>query len=121
MNERLDLKAQNDNRIMTVLRLTEVSHEICVTNRGHLRLTLAKDGVGKDYRFVLDAVPVEAKQNKELLDLFIDVICPQDYGLLVNRVIEDATQRFEELDDKVETLMVLRTPVPEQPVSSTGI
>lgn len=114
MNERLDLKAQNDNRIMTVLRLNSVSHEIAVTDRGHLRLTLNKGDAGKDYKFVLDAVPVDPKVNKELLELFIDIICPVDVEAQVldldtaiqnlNENIMDCGSHCNNVEKRVDTL-----------------
>jgi len=72
--DKLNQKALNDNRIMTVLRVKHISHDICQTSMGVLRLRLNKDETGKDYRFVLDSVPVSDENNKDLLELFADII-----------------------------------------------
>lgn len=71
---KLSLKSKIDNKVMTDLKLNEIRHVIAHTDKGDLCLMLRKDGAAKDYRFVLDAVPMSDEQNKELLDLFNGVL-----------------------------------------------
>lgn len=72
--ESLTQKAQRDNQLMKLLRVSEIRHIVCHTDKGDFCLMLTKDGVAKDYRFVLDAVPVEPKLNKELITMFDGVL-----------------------------------------------
>lgn len=66
--------SQKDNLIMRALKLSEISHTIAKTNKGDLNLKLTYEGTENDYKFVLDAVPLEEKSNKELLSLFEGVL-----------------------------------------------
>lgn len=66
----LSQMADRDNLIMKALKVSEVSSIIAKTNKGELTLRLKYEGTGNDYRFTLDAVPLEDKENKELLKLF---------------------------------------------------
>lgn len=68
--ESLKLKAERDNQLMKLLKVNEIRHVICHTDKGDFCLALSKGGIDKDYKFVLDAVPVEPKLNKELLGIF---------------------------------------------------
>ncbi len=72
--ESLTDKAIRDNRLMKMLRVGEIKHIVCHTDKGDFCLSLKKDGNAKDYRFVLDAVPVEPKENKELLTMFNNIL-----------------------------------------------
>lgn len=66
----LEQKAKNDNKIMKILKVSELSHVLAKTNRGELVLRLRLNGTAKDYRFVMDAVPVSDEQNAELIRIF---------------------------------------------------
>ena len=70
--ESLKLKAERDNQLMKLLKVSEIRHIICHTDKGDFALMLTRDS--KDYHFVLDAVPVDPKLNKELLKLFKGVL-----------------------------------------------
>lgn len=72
--ESLTLKAIRDNQLMKLLKTTEIRHVICHTDKGDFCLGLKKDGTDKDYTFILDAVPVEPKLNRELLEIFDGVL-----------------------------------------------
>lgn len=72
--ETLTKKAKTDNLVMTHLKLGEIRHIICHTDKGDLCLMLRKGGTGRDYKFVLDAVPVDEEKNKELMNLFNGVL-----------------------------------------------
>ncbi len=64
-----DLKAKRDNKLMSVLKVNEISHIVASTDKGNLVVRLRKGEKGKDYRFVLDAVPFDDKVNKEIMAL----------------------------------------------------
>lgn len=66
--------AKQDNLAMKVLKVNELRHIICTTDKGDLSMMLRKGGGENDYRFILDAVPCEDKQNKELLQLFNGIL-----------------------------------------------
>lgn len=68
--ESLKDKAKKDNELMKLLKVGEIRHIVCHTDKGDFSLALTKDGSHKDYRFILDAVPVENKLNKQLLEIF---------------------------------------------------
>ncbi len=72
--ETLIEKSKRDNQLMKLLRVGEIRHVVCHTDKGDFCLMLPKGGLAKDYRFVLDAVPVEAKLNKELLTIFNGIL-----------------------------------------------
>jgi len=72
--ESLKDMAKRDNELMTILKVNEIRHVVCGTDKGVFSMTLRKDGTAKDYVFVLDAVPVEPKQNKQLLSLFDGIL-----------------------------------------------
>lgn len=71
---KMETMALRDNRIMKVLKVSELAHDVAHTNRGQLVLKLVFGQTGKDYRFVLDAVPFSDEDNAQLIDLFGDVI-----------------------------------------------
>ncbi len=70
----LNLKAKRDNKIMGLLKVNQLFHNIANTDKGDLTLRIGLGGTGADYRFVLDAVPVSAENNKILMDLFKEVV-----------------------------------------------
>lgn len=70
MNDKLKQKSKVDNAIMRVLKVSELSHRIAGTTRGELTLKLTFGQSERDYRFYLDAVPVDDVQNKNLLSLY---------------------------------------------------
>lgn len=65
-------KAKRDNAIMRALKLTDISHLVAKTSKGDLMLKLVYGGLGADYRFVLDAVPMDNIDNKTLLEWYFD-------------------------------------------------
>lgn len=67
-------KAKIDNVAMMALKLLEIRHIIAQTDKGELSLMLRKGGTGKDYRFILDSVPLEEEKNKEMMKLFNGVL-----------------------------------------------
>lgn len=72
--EKLNLKAKQDNKVMYLLKLTDIAHVIAQSNKGTLVLSLPYKGIGKDYRFLLDSVPVSDETNTELLEVLKDNI-----------------------------------------------
>lgn len=72
--EKLNEKARIDNLVMKSIKVQEISHVIANTNKGQLTLRLNLGGTGKDYRFVLDAVPFNEKDSDKLLGLLEDYI-----------------------------------------------
>lgn len=59
---------QDDQKIMSILKLTEIRHMLAHTNVGDLTLLLRKGE--KEYTFCLDAVPVDKEQQRELSDIY---------------------------------------------------
>lgn len=78
----LKQKAKQDNSVMHVLRVAELSHVIGYTNKGTLTLKLVKDGTEKDYKFLLDAVPYPEETNKKLLEIFEGVLWEKDKEII---------------------------------------
>lgn len=72
--EALNQKAKIDNQIMKTIKVEEISHILAKTNRGELTMRLVRGGVGLDYRFFLDAVPFDDKDNEYLLELFTPLL-----------------------------------------------
>lgn len=72
--ESLTLKSQRDNQLIKLLKVNEIRHIVCHTDKGDFCLSLTKGGTEKDYKFVLDAVPTDTKLNKELLEIFNGVL-----------------------------------------------
>lgn len=56
-----------DNKLMTLLKLSEVSRVICDTDKGTLKLRIRKGDT--NYHFTLDAVELPKELNKELMEL----------------------------------------------------
>lgn len=63
-------RSVSDNKIMKLLGLKEIRHMICHTNHGELTLMLRLGEDAKDYRFVLDSVPLDDEKNASLKELF---------------------------------------------------
>lgn len=59
-----------DNALMRSLKVGELGHKLASTDRGELILKLPFKGEWRDYKFHLDAVPVDEVQNKSLLKLY---------------------------------------------------
>lgn len=70
MQKHLEHMAQVDNALMRSLKVSELGHKLASTDRGELLLKLPFKGEWRDYRFYLDAVPVDDVQNKSLLKLY---------------------------------------------------
>ena len=70
----LDQKALRDNKIMKIMKVSELCHTIAKTDKGDLTLKLVYGQKGTDYQFVLDAVPFGDDDNKQLIDLFEGVL-----------------------------------------------
>lgn len=65
---------KKDKEIMRVLKVDELRHIIAHTDKGDLSLMIRKDQNMGEYRFVLDAVPMEDEKNKKLMSLFNGVL-----------------------------------------------
>lgn len=74
MEEKLNKLAKRDNQIMVVTKTSELTHSIAYTNLGDLRLRLPYQGTGKDYVFVMDAVPLDKEQNEQLFRLLENIL-----------------------------------------------
>lgn len=59
--------AKQDQEVMKLLKVSEISRIICDTNMGTLKLRIRKGET--DYQFVLDAVELPKNLNKELMEL----------------------------------------------------
>lgn len=55
---------------MRGLKVNELGHRLASTDRGDLILKLRAKEEWRDYRFYLDAIPVDDAQNKSLLKLY---------------------------------------------------
>lgn len=67
-------RAIRDNDVMKVLKVEQLRHIVAHTNHGDLTLQLKKGQTEQDYIFVLDAVPCNAEQNKDLKILYKDIL-----------------------------------------------
>lgn len=56
------------------MKVSELAHTIAKTDKGDLTLKLVYGQTGDDYTFVLDAVPFDQEQNKQLIALFKGVL-----------------------------------------------
>lgn len=65
-----ELRATKDNKVMKILGSKEIRHYIARTDKGELYLMLREGESAIDYRFVLDAVPVDDETNLLLKELF---------------------------------------------------
>ena len=63
-------KAKQDNRLMNALKIKEIRHILAATDRGALCLTLKEGGSFNDYRFTLDAIPFDDKDNQQLMNFY---------------------------------------------------
>ncbi len=72
--ESLTTKAERDNKIMKLLKLDDIRHPIFSSDKGDLRLVLAKGGSAKDYFFILDAVPVGKEEQKKLMACYNGIL-----------------------------------------------
>lgn len=67
---KLSEKARLDNRLMKALKVSEIRHILAQTDKGQLCLTLKSGGTVADYKFTLDAVPFDTKENKQLMEFY---------------------------------------------------
>lgn len=70
----LSYKAKVDNAVMRLLKLSSIRHVIAHTSRGDLCLNLPFEGTWQDYRFFLDAVPLDDEDNEKLMGIVKDSI-----------------------------------------------
>ena len=70
----LERKSVEDNKLMRVLKLSEISYPIARTSKGELSLKLAFGGAGKDYRITLDSVPLDKKTSDTIITFYKDKI-----------------------------------------------
>lgn len=94
---------KEDHKLMSLLKITEISRVICDTNMGTLKLRIRKGETA--YRFVLDSVEVDKDTNKELFEL----IYPKDYS-----------QRIELSGDTHVNLTSIKTDVPKKITKKNG-
>jgi hypothetical protein len=68
---------KSDNRIMELLKITDLSHIIAQTSHGPLSIQLRKGE--HTYRFLLDSVPVTDETHDELMELLYPpkIVVPQ--------------------------------------------
>jgi len=59
-----------DNKIMRVLKVSEIMYPIARTNKGELSLKLAYGGAGKDYRICLDSVALDKKESDSIIEFY---------------------------------------------------
>lgn len=71
---KLKERAKIDNIAMRIIKSSEIRYVIAHTNKGDLSLMLPFEGKETDYKFVLDAVPLDEEQNRKLLDLYDGVL-----------------------------------------------
>lgn len=62
------MNLQTDDKIIKILKVSELRHMLAHTNVGDLTVLIRKGE--KEYTFCLDAVPVNKEQNKELKELY---------------------------------------------------
>lgn len=79
-----------DQKVMELLRVMDISRLIAYTSLGELKLQLRKGE--KEYKLILDAVPLEEELNKELMELlFAKDTVPQ-----VNKVLSKDSFHIEQ-------------------------
>ena len=71
---------KTDNKIMQLLGVNVIRHNIADTNKGQLTFQLRKGET--EYEFVLDAVPVEKELQEELMNV---IFPPQQVIPQVNK------------------------------------
>jgi len=87
---------KQDNALMDILEIKEISRVICDTNMGTLKLRIRK---GEDsYQFVLDAVELSKEMNHEIMKLLFPPI-----------EVSVSTESFKELP-KVGTTILKKAP-----------
>lgn len=64
-----ELKIKNDQRIIKALKCEEIKYHIGRTDRGASIDLMVKKG-SEEYRFFVDAAPVDDEQNEQLIKLF---------------------------------------------------
>lgn len=90
-----------DQKVMELLKVTDISRMIASTPLGPLMLQLRKGE--KEYKLVLDSVPLENELNKELMELlFAKDMVPQ--------VKKDAFKGLEDIVDNGTRTVYIPTP-----------
>lgn len=64
--------AKQDHKIMSILKVNEISRVICDTNMGTLKLRIRKGET--EYKFILDAVELPKDMNKELMEAIYPIV-----------------------------------------------
>lgn len=64
-----------DHKIMSILKVNEISRVICDTNMGTLKLRIRKGET--EYKFILDAVELPKDMNKELMEAIYPKVIEQ--------------------------------------------
>lgn len=65
---KLQKKLKTDERIMKLLKVSEIRYHIGTTNLGPIDLMLRYGE--QDYHFLLDSTPLEKERNDEMLKIF---------------------------------------------------
>jgi len=107
----IDEMAKADNLIMRVLKVSELSHTIAKTDKGDLNLRLNYEGKAEDYKFTLDAIPMEEKANNNLIELFNGII--YDIPEVENEPIVQAIEELVEQTKPVEEVKPEEVKLPE--------
>jgi len=68
MNDKI---IKQDNKVMELLKVSEVNRVLCFTDKGTLTLKIRKGD--KQYHLVLDSVPLDKHTNKELMELLFPI------------------------------------------------
>lgn len=96
---------QQDNKIMDILKVKEISRVICDTDMGPLRLRIRKNE--ESYHFVLDAVELPKEVNKELFELLFPVkaetVSLTGLSLMLDELKKDVDTKFALLKEKPKT------------------
>ena len=94
---------EKDQLIMKVLKTSEISHVLAKTNKGDLTLKLIFGE--KDYRFFLDAVPMEDKENKQLIKLFDGILYTTDENpFMLKEDFEVFREEMQKLTEPKQTI-----------------
>jgi|SRR6185312_8999564 len=81
--------AKQDNEIMKILKVSEISRIICDTNMGTLKLRIRKGET--NYQFLLDAVELPKDMNKELME----AIYPISLSTPSNKIYSDIAGTYK--------------------------
>ena len=92
---------EKDQLIMKVLKISEISHILAKTNKGDLTLKLIFGE--KDYKFFLDAVPMEDKENKQLIKLFEGILYTTEEEIKLTDIYKGIAPQFIPIDDTIDT------------------